>query len=342
MSEAQAVTPAAAPPGMADTTLPHGAIVDPAVETARAERAAARKAAAAAAFNGASVEPVKAPVAQETTDDDGEAEVAAPKTQLERAAEKTAPKEEPEAQAEKPGDRVRKYLAERQEKAEAAKLKAEIASLREQQEKALEQARVDARREAFERVKKQPKAAFEEYGLDPSGLVQSAMDEITTDPVRKLELQLEQQKSEHQRAMQELRDLRDGLSRRELQQQAESGQRYVLGFARQADAYPLLNARYENDGALLQEYFGHAKEYHARTGEMPPPEEMLAYMEDRERAVYSKVYGAVTPPKAKANGKTRGLSPADANARASGGAVGPMTPEQRKKAAEEAFLKATR
>lgn len=332
MSEQVAATAEPAPVVIA------GATIDPAIEHARNERAAARKAAAIAAY-GAGPEAANdnaPPVEQAPTVNDNAA-----------TEQKDQPKEKPSEEAEaapveKPGDRVRKYLADRQEKAEAAKLKAEIAQLREQQEKALAQAREDARREAYERIKKQPKTAFEEAGLDPSGLVQSAMDEITGDPVRKLELQLEQQKSEFARARQELQELRDGLARRELQQQAESGQQYVLGFARKADEYPILNARYASDGALLQEYFTHAKEYHARTGEMPDPADMLAYMEENERSVYTKVYGAPNDkPKPAVRGRTKGISPAAAMQRQSLDAPG-ITPEDRRARAKEAYLKAVR
>lgn len=335
MSEPTAVVETTTEAPAPKAEVPHGdangAIIDH--DSIQGQIAARRAAAIAAAGGGEDEDPT-----------DPELPVS-PSDKPEPKVEPKAPAEPAPETVETAADRVKRYIQGRAEKAEAAKLKAEIEGLRAEHARALQQAKLDAQRELTDKFRKAPKAALGEYGLDPSQLVQSAMDELTTDPVRKLELQIEQQRAAHADALRQIEELKGGLQQRETQQTIDHGRRAVLSEARNEETYPLLNARFEgDDNALLQTVFAHAHEYQQRAGSWPDTADLLTYLEDRERSIYTKVQPRLTmsaAPKTNGQGRTKGIPQNAAAARIST-AQAANTPEARRQAAKEAYLKAER
>ena len=276
------------------------------------------------------------------------------------AAGKKAAEDTDEAQEATPDEAKLKIFMRAKQQAQKTRDSAieEARQMREQAQREYAEAQTLKReyeqsKQLLSKLRTNPNEAIRELGLHGKDFWEASLAEGQPDPVRdvkqtveSLQKQLEEQRQEYQQWQQQQLQAKQ-------QQAAQQEQHMFLGhIATSKEAYPTLNALYGEDGTdeLVAEAYKVAADFHARTGNYPPQEDIAEYLEYKHASRYKRLTareiaaeGQTRPTQSKRANGSRTLSTAVSTERASGGkSIDSLSDDEKVALARQAAEKAIR
>lgn len=166
--------------------------------------------------------------------------------------------------------------------------------------------------------------AVREIGLNPSKIVQAAIQAAQPDPLRDAQLDWQKKYGTVEEKLAALEQLLEKQQKLQVQQESKQVVDEFVGYLKtNEESYPTLNAIYGDDhGELVDKANALAIRYKENTGRVAKWDDLLEYLESLENSKYSRIQkhqaaSNKAPPKGKPANGTRVLSTADSSQRAS-------------------------
>lgn len=275
---------------------------------------------------------------EDTPVDTREAAIAAAKAAMTKPAAEDKPEEVAEKpEAAKPETEEAKLKifmrAKQQAQRERERGLEEAAKMRAQAQAEIEEARrikaeYQRSQEILTKLRTKPNEAIKELGLHGEEFWQASLQEGQPDPVRDVKQTVESLKAELEAQKQAYAQWQEAQKAEQQRAQSIQIQNQFLGhIANGKDVYPTLNALYGEDGTdeLIADAYKVAEDFHKRTGNYPPQEDIAEYLEYKHAQRYKRLTAreiaadeATRPTQSKRANGSRTLSNAVSAERASG------------------------
>lgn len=323
-----------------------GVVVNSQESQAEAQDRATRREAALKVARGlreATIQGEAARVEKEQAEERGEAVPEAPKA----AAATEEPKEGEAPTAGEKKSKLAQFLESKKERGQAQVLREENERLKAEMKANEERIRQEATAQVLAQLKKSAPELLRQHNLPPQELAQQLMDDLTQDPLKMTQRELEEAKA--RLAAQDAK-LEEFIKRQEemanTTAQERDKQRMIATVADSADKFPFLVAKYaQNPDALAARINQIGWEVFQNTGHKPSYEDVAEHLEEVEYKEHTSITERLkpaAPASSVAAGRKTGrtLSAKMAGRESAVRSAEDLTDEERRANAKQAWRKA--